>query len=380
MPSRDRVTFAGGDKPRPYEPDWSLRAFVPSCLPSYNPSVARNQSTLTTWSQYLALRGITALMQCFDVEQNLHTAGAIGALFYKTNRTRRERTLHNIALSFPDWPVARVEQVARASMRHMFQVFMVDSLATPRLVTPASWPRYLRLGNLQPALDRFIRREPVILVTGHCGNWELLGYSLAVIGYPLHALARPLDNPLLNRWVMGIREERGMRIVTKWGATPVLQEILSSGGWVVFIADQNAGDQGLFVPFFGRLASSYKSIGLLAMRYNIPIVAGVARRLGGRFQYELSCADFITPDDWANHDDPLFYITARFNHAMEQMIRAAPEQYLWVHRRWKSRPRHERLGRSVPPRLVAKLRSLPWLTSDEVDLIIDRSNELARPK
>ena len=87
-------------------------------------------------------------MQCFDVDQNLHTAGAIGALFYKTNRTRRERTLHNIALSFPDWPAARVEQVARASMRHMFQLFMVDSLATPRLVTPASWPQYVQLGNL----------------------------------------------------------------------------------------------------------------------------------------------------------------------------------------------------------------------------------------
>ena len=62
---------------------------------------------------------------------------------------------------------------------------------------------------------------------------------------------------------------------------------------------------------------------------------------------------------------------------MEQMIRSAPEQYLWVHRRWKSRPRHERLGRPVPPRLVAKLRSLPWLNHDEVDLIVDRSNKLA---
>ena len=223
-----------------------------------------------------------------------------------------------------------------------------------------------------------MRGQPAIFITGHCGNWELLGYSLAVMGYPLHALARPLDNPLLNRWVMGMREDRGLRIITKWGAMPILQQILGAGGWIAFIADQNAGDQGLFVPFFGSLASSYKSIGLLAMRYNIPIVAGFARRLDGRFRYELSCTDFITPDDWANRDDPLFYITARFNHAMEQMIRSAPEQYLWVHRRWKSRPRHERLGRPVPPRLVAKLRSLPWLSNDEVDLIVDRSNKLAR--
>ena len=378
MPSRDRVTFAGGDKPRPYEPDWSLRAFVPSCLPSYNPSVARNQSTLTTWSQYLALRGITALMQCFDVDQNLHTAGAIGALFYKTNRTRRERTLHNIALSFPDWPAARVEQVARASMRHMFQLFMVDSLVTPRLVTPASWPRYVQLGNLQPALDRFIRGEPVILVTGHCGNWELLGYALAVIGYPMWAVARPLDNPLIDRWLRGIREARGMRIITKWGATPLIQDVLRTGGRLGFIADQNAGEQGLFVPFFGRLASSYKSIGLLAMHHDVPIIAGHARRIGEKLKYELACIDAIMPEDWAVQPDPLFYITARYNRAIEQMIRAAPEQYLWVHRRWKSRPRHERLGRPMSRRLIAKLEALPWMTSEELDLIVQRSNEAAR--
>ncbi len=340
--------------------------------------MAANQSALVNWSQYLGLRAFAGFLHCLDINQSLQTAAGMGSLFYKLSPRHRRRAQNNIALSFPDWSTERIESVAKRSIQHMFQLFMVDAMVMPRRITESSWPSYVRIGDLPRTLERLVKGQPAIFVTGHCGNWELLGYSLAVIGYPVHALARPLDNPLLNRWVMGIREERGMRIITKWGATPVLQNILSSGGWVAFIADQNAGDQGLFVPFFGRLASSYKSIGLLAMRYNIPIVAGVARRLDGQFRYELSCADFITPDDWADHDDPLFYITARFNRAMEQMIRVAPEQYLWVHRRWKSRPRHERLGRSVPPRLVAKLRSLPWLNDDEVDLIIDRSNELAR--
>jgi KDO2-lipid IV(A) lauroyltransferase len=175
---------------------------------------------------------------------------------------------------------------------------------------------------------------------------------------------------MLNRWVLDIREARGMRIITKWGATPILQDVLRSGGRVAFIADQNAGDQGLFVPFFGRLASSYKSIGLLAMRYQVPIVCGFAPRLGGRFEYELNTTDIIRPQDWADHPDPLFYITARYNHAMEQMVRRAPDQYLWVHRRWKSRPRHERLGRPMPRRMIAKLESLPWLTSEEIDRLV----------
>jgi KDO2-lipid IV(A) lauroyltransferase len=254
----------------------------------------------------------------------------------------------------------------------MFQLFMVDAVATPRRITETSWPRYLRIGRLEGVLDRLLRSEPTIFITGHCGNWELLGYALAVIGFPLYALARPLDNPQLNRWVLGIREARGMRIITKWGATPILQEVLRSGGRVAFIADQNAGDQGLFVPFFGRLASSYKSIGLLAMRYEVPIVCGFAPRLAGRFEYELTTTDVIRPDDWADRPDPLYYITARYNRAMEMMIRRAPEQYLWVHRRWKSRPRHERLGRPMPGRLIAKLESLPWLTPREIDRLVHR--------
>jgi KDO2-lipid IV(A) lauroyltransferase len=332
--------------------------------------LARNQSALTTWSQYLALRAVAGFLHCFDIDQNLATAAGVGRLFHRFSPRHRQRAVQNIAQSFPDWPASRVEETARRSIQHMFQLFMVDAVATPRRITKTSWPRYLRLGQLQAVMDRLIRSEPTIFITGHCGNWELLGYALAVIGYPLYALARPLDNPQLNRWVLGIREARGMRIITKWGATPILQNVLRSGGRLAFIADQNAGDQGLFVPFFGRLASSYKSIGLLAMRYQVPIVAGFAPRLKGRFEYELTTTDLIRPEDWADHPDPLFYITARYNRAMELMIRRAPEQYLWVHRRWKSRPRHERLGRPMPNRLIAKLESLPWLTPPEIDQLV----------
>ncbi|MHC4710954.1 MAG: lysophospholipid acyltransferase family protein, partial [Planctomycetota bacterium] len=253
--------------------------------------MARNQSPLTTWSQYLALRAVAGFLHCFDIDQNLSTAATVGRLFHRFSHRHRQRAVHNIAWSFPDWPDQRVAETARRSIEHMFQLFMVDAMITPRRITRTSWPRYLRFGKLQGVLERLVRGEPTIFITGHCGNWELLGYALAVIGYPLYALARPLDNPQLNRWILGIREARGMRIITKWGAAPILQEVLRSGGRVAFIADQNAGNQGLFVPFFGRLASSYKSIGLLAMRYEVPIVCGFAPRLSGRFEYELTTTD-----------------------------------------------------------------------------------------
>lgn len=337
--------------------------------------MARNQSALVNWSQYLAVRGVAALEQCFSVDQNLSTAASIGSFFHRANRTRRRRAERNIAMSFPDWSPEKVSRTAERSMQHMFQLFMVDALVTPRLITPHSWPSYITLGNVTPILDRLIRGEPMILITGHYGNWELLGHFFALIGYPVVALARPIDNPLINKWVLDLREARGTKIVTKWGATPILQETLQRGGRLGFIADQNAGDGGMFVPFFGRLASTYKSIGLLAMRYNVPILVGGATRIRGKLHYELKCTDCITPDDWADQPDPLFYITARYNRALEHAILAAPEQYLWLHRRWKSRPKHEREGEAFPHKLREKLEQLPWMKQDELDRIVSYKHD-----
>ncbi|MCA9296534.1 MAG: lysophospholipid acyltransferase family protein, partial [Phycisphaerales bacterium] len=297
--------------------------------------------------------------------------------FHHMNRGRRERAEYNIRYSFPDMSDAQVSQLAEQSMRYMFQLFMVDPFVMPRLVTPATWPQYVQFGHVRDVLERMIGQRAAIFITGHVGNWELLGFSLAVLGFPIHAVARPLDNPKLNDWLLGVRESRGMHIITKWGATTILEDLLTHGGQVGFTADQNAGEQGTFVPFFGRLASSYKSISLLAMRFNVPIICGYARRIGQRFSYQIECADIIEPEDWADQDDPLFYVTARYNRAIETMVRQAPDQYLWIHRRWKSRPKHERQGKPVPAKLRQKLESLPWMTQDELDRIVGHSNESA---
>jgi KDO2-lipid IV(A) lauroyltransferase len=109
-----------------------------------------------------------------------------------------------------------------------------------------------------------------------------------------------------------------------------------------FIADQNAGSKGMFVDFFGVKASTYKSIGLLAMTREVPIVVGYARRLGRRFEFEVGVERVIQPHEWADRPDPLRWVTQAFTDAMEASIRRAPEQYLWIHRRWKSRPKGEK--------------------------------------
>jgi KDO2-lipid IV(A) lauroyltransferase len=207
------------------------------------------------------------------------------------------------------------------------------------------------------------------VVTGHVGNWELLGKLLTLLGYRLDAVARPIDNPLINRWLLEVRQRRGMRIITKWNATDTMVDVLQHVGARGFIADQNAGHKGLFVPYFGRLASTYKSIGLLALQQEVPIVCGYVHRLGLTGRYELGVTDVIEPTDWAEAEDPLYYVTARYMRAIELMVRRRPAQYLWMHRRWRSRPRFERLGGPMPVGLRRKIESLPWTRPGETEAL-----------
>ena len=334
----------------------------------------RHRSALRNWAEYLPARAVASLLQCFPVEQNLSTAAWGGRMYYRLSAKRRLRAINNIQNAFPEWSREQCDEVGRRSVENMFQLAGVDAVSMPRLVTPDRWPEFVDLGDAQHEVERMMGTRSNLFITGHCGNWEMLGYSISVVGYPMAAVARPLDNPLLNRWLLGLREAYGLRILTKWGATPQMQRIIEAHGPVGFIADQNAGDNGIFVPFFGRLASTYKSIGLLAMRYELPLVVTMAERLDGRFKYRIMIQDIIEPEDWVDQPDPLYYITARYIHGIECMIRRAPEQYLWMHRRWKSRPRHERQGKDMPQMLEDQIRSLPWLSADESQAVIDRSN------
>ena len=331
--------------------------------------MARQQSSLASWAQYLPLRAIAALIGCCPMELNMQSMKLLGDLYFHLGATRRNRAIANIQSSFPELSAVEVRLLAKRSMEHMFQLFVAEGVQMPTLITPNTWQKYVDFKNIEQVTKRLVHKKPTILITGHCGNWELLGYVLSVLGYPIAALARPLDNTLINDWVLGIRERFGLQVVTKWGGVPILQELIQNNTSIGFIADQNAGDNGMFVPFFGRLASTYKSIGLLAMRYEIPIAAVNAKRIDGRFKYEVSVTDFIEPSDWKNQTDPLYYITARYNKAIERMIIDAPEQYLWLHRRWKSRPKFEIDNKPMPKKLVQQLESLPWMTNQELSTI-----------
>lgn len=305
----------------------------------------RNRKAPNRHLQYLAYLGVRAfatLLHCVPLETCMRLAAGVGDLLYVLDKRHRERSLENLRRCFPNQPEKVYRRLTRDSFR-LLPFIAVEFMLTPRYVKLNKLNKHFVLGErLGEALRILVEQDRgAICVTGHYGNWEVLGYGLAVMGFGTTTIARPLDNPYIYGYVLGVREEKGHRILDKKGAIAELPAVLERKGAVGFIADQDAGKKGMFVDFFDRPASTYKSLGLLAMRYEVPIICGYTRRLGYDFRFRIDCQDIIYPADWKDQPDPLRYITQRYTKAIEESIREEPGQYLWLHRRWKTRPKEE---------------------------------------
>lgn len=306
-----------------------------------HPMAAKQRNDVLDLLLYAAVRLVSGFLHCFPVSWDLQTARMLGSLMYAIDKKHRNRAIHNLKRSFPEMTDAQAALMARRSMQELVML-AVEVLFTTRLIRLDTWKSHVELDNFQPVLDILLRQKTgVLMLTGHYGNWEVLGYVLATLGFETTSVARPLDNPYINNWLLGVREKQGQRIVAKKGATTDVIDVLQDKGAVGLIADQNAGSKGIFVDFFGRKASAYKSIGLLAMEYNVPVVIGYARRTSRPFHFRIGAEDIIYPEDWADKDNPLLYITQRYTTALERVVKGDPGQYLWVHRRWKTRPKGE---------------------------------------
>lgn len=358
---------------------------------------------LPSWAHpavYLALRSAMTVPLLAGCPASMAGAAAVGRRFAQAgfNRGRLERATANIQMAIPELDDDAARELAIKAYEHLLEL-ATEICFMPRFLNEDGWSRHVELVNIVPALGELIRKNPVLFLTGHLGNWEIMGLINSLLGFPAYALYRPLDNKPLDRWIRQTRGKRGLQLIDKFGAAMDVPKLLTNSATVGIVADQNAGDRGMHVPFLGRLASSYKLIGIMAIRANATIVVGAAHRvrvgdapaqetLPGVPQLDPSKArglcyrgeiyDVIRPEDWADQPDPLFYVTARYRRAIEQIILSCPEQYLWMHRIWKSRPRHEVRGQPFPPALRDKLRALPWMTDDELAKIVEQSDRDTR--
>jgi KDO2-lipid IV(A) lauroyltransferase len=313
--------------------------------------MAKERSTVADYAVYLAFRMLVCIIQALSFGAACRLADVLARLLYRLNRRHRLVALDNLQHAFPELtdPVER-DRCVRHVYRH-FCLLLMEMIHTPRLLHTANWKGYLRLSDPRALVNQLLSGRPLMIVTGHFGNWELGGYVLGLLGFRTHAIARPLDNPHLDRFLRRFRERTGQGILAKHGDFEQMQQLLASGGVLATLGDQDAGARGLFVDYFHRPASTHKAIALLSLQYQVPLlVVGTMRvcrnrtsgerpGVGDPLCYEIVIEDLILPEQYEGKGNAVPAITQRFTSALERIVRRAPEQYFWLHRRWKHQPK-----------------------------------------
>lgn len=251
-------------------------------------------------------------------------------------RIRRGDVDGNLAFAFPDRDAGWRRRVARASYAHLGR----EAVSTFRI--SAGGPAEVVARTTVEGLDTFRAAagggRGVILVTGHLGNWELGGAAFSARGFPVDAVAKGMSNRRFGDFLAARRRALGVHLVELGEAPRGGLRSLRRGRVLGLIADQNAREQGVFVPFFGRLAATFRGPALFALRAGAPIFLGVGFREPGvpaRYRVVVERVPFVPTGDL---DRDVVALTAAHTAALERAVRQAPEQYLWQHRRWRTRP------------------------------------------
>ncbi len=311
--------------------------------------------------EYLAFRSIECVVLMLSPARGRELAEALASVvlgMLPHRLTRYDVAQKNLRQALgPDVPDAVIDRHIRGMWVHLFRV-VIEIVQLPRKVRSENCLNYVEYGPGRQACWRaFNTGRPVMLVSGHFGNWEVANTAFGLFGYPMGVVARDLDNPYLHAWFKHFREHTGHRLFSKEGASQQMQPQLAQRGHVALLCDQDAGPRGLFVDFFGKPASTFKSIALLALEHRALICVGGAIRLPdnsrrddaispGWSKFQLVCEEIIDPET-IDSPDPVGEITRRYTAALERLIRRAPEQYFWVHRRWKSVPQQRRAARKA---------------------------------
>jgi KDO2-lipid IV(A) lauroyltransferase len=304
--------------------------------------MAKVRSWIGDYAVYLAVRILVCIVQMLSLQRAMGLAHFVAWLAYHVNRRHRQVALDNLKHAFGDELTdLQRDRMVKAVYLH-FCSLMMEIILLPRKFNPHTWRQHVKLKDGKKMADCVLSGRPLLIVTGHFGNWEMGGYYLGLMGVHIHAVARPLDNPYLDALLRSFRERTGQRVLAKHGDFDQMQDLMASGGVLATLADQDAGQRGLFVDFFGRAASTHKAIALMALEFRVPIIVAVARKTGWPMRYEMVADEVILPEDFADRPDAVRAITQQFTMALEQAVREAPEQYFWLHRRWKHQPQKKK--------------------------------------
>jgi Kdo2-lipid IVA lauroyltransferase/acyltransferase len=297
-------------------------------------------------AEYVVFRTLVCLIDALPTRITVRLAEMLAFAVFRflpKKLTRYEVARQNLKTALGDrYSDAEIDDILQKMWVHLFRL-VIEIVQLPRKIRLYNCADVVRFRNRDDSVKALSCGRPVIVLSGHFGNWEMAVSAFGVFGFPMGVVARDLDNPYLHDWFLRFREHTGHRLLSKKGGGGDMVQFLERRGNLALLCDQDAGKRGLFVPFFGQPASTFKSIALLALKYEAVIVVGYALRLPDDFsayrwaRFEQGCEAVIDSRDFQG-PDAIRELTAAYTAALERVILRAPEQYFWVHRRWKSQP------------------------------------------
>lgn len=288
------------------------------------------------YSVYVFVRVFICSVQCVPLDVCRRVSELLAILFGDVLKVRGKLVDDNLAHAFPEKSAKERRRLTRKMWEHLF--LMVAEVAhAQRSLNELNWFRHVTIENGRELFSALQEDRPIILITAHFGNFEIGGFLLGLLGYPTFSVARRLDNPYLDKFIGEFRGRTGQVIIDKNTGYEEILAVLEHKGIMAFLADQSAGRKGTWVKFFGRPASAYKAMALMSLQYDAPIfVCYAIRQDGVPLKFCMKMVAKLDPRELPEGISTVQQITQWHVSRLEEQVRLAPDQYWWLHNRWKT--------------------------------------------
>ena len=316
------------------------------------PPLARVWRHARHLAEYLLVRVVLSLIQAVSIETCQSGCRVLAWFAEGVLRIRGAVVDENLRISFPRLSADERRRLAREMWEHL--LLMVCEVAhVHRKLHDTNWREHLTDYNTRELLRHAFSRRPTVSVAGHFGNFEICGFMAGFWGVRVYTIARPLDNPYLDRLITRFRQSMGQRILPKEDSAGQADEVLKTGGMLVLLGDQHAGHIGCVVDFLGRPASCHKALALFSLINQAPMLLVNCTRRERPMQFRMGLDAVADPVENRPETAGVRELTQWYNHRLEEQIRRRPQQYWWLHNRWKEvtgrRPRKRKAAALAPP-------------------------------
>lgn len=288
------------------------------------------------WVEYALFRGAVGACSRLPHAGRRALSSIVGRIARAADRKRTRAAAAFVAQALPDATESERDALVLAAWRHLIELTLEDARFNERVLGPRM-REHFQVELCDDARKLLERGGGGLAVVPHVGMWEAMPAIGAELGFsPAYVVSRPPKNGPLSRFAQRTREARGYRLLPRHGAIDGLTQVVQAGGYVGLMLDQRARGKTTLAPFFGRLAHCERSIPVLARRLKKPLFFAACYRTARPFHYRAVVSRVLWPEDLARLSPD--EIVIEINREMERMILAAPEQYFWLHDRYRNAP------------------------------------------